>query len=247
MKNQWRCESLRLTAIWSEPREVAGLLTWESVVGSQPDQRQDQPKQKAMREFGAISGGAANLEMRSVLGRVDWLMAGNFPSVPTEQGSLFEDFLVLPEALTRFSQLLFDKSAVAYDASRIAIGINAVRPTESNAASYAELAKLLPNVKVPLEGASEFLFQINRPRPSLSAPNMTINRMSRWMSIGMGPIMNAMPQILLPFASVHAARVELDISTPADRTSPIPKDLQRSLYVEMSNLAEEILERGDCP
>jgi hypothetical protein len=45
----------------------------------------------------------------------------------------------------------------------------------------------------------------------------------------------------------YATRVELDISTPPDRTVPIPQDVRGKLFHEMSDSAKEILEKGDIP
>jgi hypothetical protein len=47
--------------------------------------------------------------------------------------------------------------------------------------------------------------------------------------------------------STYATRVELDISTPADRKLAIPEADRRLLLEEMLLLAKELLDTGDRP
>jgi hypothetical protein len=104
---------------------------------------------------------------------------------------------------------------------------------------------------VPLKDASEFLFQINRPRQSKSIPGIEINRLSRWSSSSItGFEFSIMPaaigqSVVTTREPAHATRIELDVSTPADRRAAIPQNTQAKLFVEMSELAKEIVLKGD--
>lgn len=238
--------------MWADGRDASGLLTWEQVVGSPPDQREIQPKLRSAREVGSINENSVNLEMRSIPGRVDWLVTP-IPSIsPDQEFSPFRDLPVLPDSFDVFAYMIFQKTVDAYDAVRFAFGVAAVRPTVSVRASYEDLARLLPDIKVPLEGASELFFQINRPRKSKSAAGHEINRLSRWMSIASGQfvfpqITPAHSPVQVRGASVFATRVELDLSTEAERQSTIAKDERLLLLNEMLDSAKESLELGDRP
>ena len=129
----WRCESLRLTALWPDARDVSSLFTWESVVGSSPDHRESQPRLHSAREIGSISEASLNLELRSTPGRADWILA---PIAPTPGDVPFINFPNLFDALATFAHVIFEKSADSYDAVRIALGVAAVRPTADRRESY---------------------------------------------------------------------------------------------------------------
>jgi hypothetical protein len=218
-------------------------------VGSAPDHRESQPKLRSAREIGSISEASLNLEFRSAPGRADWILA---PVAPKLGDAPFSNFPNLLDALAAFAHMIFEKSADSYDAVRIALGVAAVRPTANRRESYDDLTNLLPDVKVPNEGASELFFQINRPRASTSAQGYEINRMSRWMSIAIGQSFfpqTAQSLALLEVSGVtaYATRVELDISTPAERKATIPLADRRLLLIEMLDLAKELLDVGDRP
>jgi len=253
--DQWRCESLRLSALWPQGRDTSGLLNWETVVGVAPDQRYDQPKIRMLQESGQLNDYALNLELRTAPGRLDWLITPILPSRPGAQHVVFDDFPDLDSSMTLFKDLVFEKSAQTCDAPRLAIGVAAVLPRDNRKESYAHLARLLPDIRVPLQGASELFFQINRPRPSTTFSEISINRMSRWMAIVGGPIIVSQFPTLhvqaVPYQSFegspHATRVDLDISTQGDRQSTLPLDVRKPLFDEMLGLAKEIIFNGDLP
>lgn len=252
MTEAWRCESLRLSAIWADGRDASSLLSWESAVGSPPDHHESQPKLRLIRDHGLVAENALNLEMRSAPGRIDWLAMPALPPVPAPQISPFSNFPLLTDAVDVFTFMLFDKAAEAYDAVRFAFGMTTVRPTTSVRESYEDLARLLPDIKVPLEGASELFFQINRPRLSSVTANFKINRIARWMSIATGQALigqasTAMLPLQLSGDPHYATRVELDISTPADSRELISKSDRLPLLREMLGMANESVERGDIP
>jgi hypothetical protein len=244
----WRCESLRLTAFWPDGRDASNLLRWESVVGSPPDHSDSQPKARASRQVGTLPNAPATLDFRATVGRVDWFLTSSVPVTVGDLKDPFEGLLSLVDALELFSNLLFTKAGQAYDAARLAVGVNALRPADSVKASYEDLARLLPDVRVPTIDASEFFFQINRPRNSAALKNFSINRLSKWMSIVAGQLVIAIPTVApirLFGDAPYATRVELDISTPADFTDVIPQEAREPLLIEMRSFAEEILEKGD--
>jgi hypothetical protein len=245
------CASLRFTGMWNDPRDVAAALTWDSVVGAAPEQRAAQPNQRTAFEGGVIFDGLAALEMRASPGRVDWLLGPPASQAALERTDL-PNIGAVGDILPRFATLLFAKAAAAYDAGRFALGIVALHAAPSKDSSYAELGRLLPAVAPALENASEFLFQVNRPRLSSTVPDLQLNRLSRWSSsalVGFRIVMPAMggPATHTNADPLTATRVEIDVSTPADPNTAIAQGVRVPLFEEMCELGLEILNRGDVP
>src|SRR5436190_1193852 len=65
--------------------------------------------------------------------------------------------------------------------TRLAFGAVLAQPTEDRHSGYVQIAKYLPSIRLDVDGSSDFLFQINRPRPSrVGIENLLINRLARW-------------------------------------------------------------------
>lgn len=256
LPNTWLCESLRLSALWSAPDGTESVLTWESVVGAAPEVHESQPRQGTTRDAGPIADGTSGLELRTAPGRADWLL------LPTVSSSMqhtptFPNIGGIDEALRLFDDLLFEKAAMSYNVPRFALGLTAMSPAADRKESYAQLIKLLSTIHPNLAGASEFQYQINRPRQSKAVPGLTINRLSRWGSVVLAGItmppmtdqhlvVSGMAQAI-PSRQIHAMRVELDINTGLEQQTPIGPELRLSLIRELAQLAPEILAAGDVP
>jgi len=251
----WLCESVRLTALWGTPDDVSKLLTWNAIIGSDPEQQETQPRIHTVREVGAIWDGSASLEFRASPGRADWIVA---PVIPADiQLATWPNLGRVEEIAERFSEFIFGAVARVYSAPRFAFGLIALHPQPSREASYAELTNLLRISSLQREGASDFVYQINRARPSKSVPGLSINRVSRWASVvsqglrmqfSMSPVGvadGAVASTQTP--PTHATRAELDMNTAADRRDPIPATGRAPLLRELAGLSLELLETGDVP
>jgi len=231
------------------PENGVDRLSWESVVGRPPDQHEAQPRFRTQREFGSISDGSINFERRITLSQVDWILAP-IMSVETKLPTL-PNVGTVADAVNVLRALVFAKAAEIYDAPRFAFGLVATRQTDSAAQSYRELEVLLKNLTLNLEGASDFLYQINRPRTSMTVPGLKINRLSRWMSTttaGLRIVVPAHGSVERKSDSpIHATRVELDISTAVERDAPLPSESRAALIDELVRLATEQLTTGDTP
>jgi hypothetical protein len=250
----WLCESVRLTALWQTPENFASSLQWETVVGAPPEIKEDQPRRGVSRQAGPINEGSATLEVQSAPGRVDWVMAPVLTGTALEV-STFPNIGLPEDALGKFETLLFEKAMHVYGAPRLALGVIAIRPAPDRDASYAELSALLKSIHPDFSGASEVIFQINRPRLSLTLPGLTLNRLSRWSSIafaGMQFVLSAAPGMSGTAAHrfskpLNGVRAELDLSSAADRAEEIPAATRVPLLREFCRLALEILEKGEIP
>jgi hypothetical protein len=231
------------------------LLTWNAVIGSDPEQRETQPRIGTVREVGPIWGGLAALEFRASPGRADWVVAPVIP--PDIQLTGLPTLGEIEETVQKFGKLIFDAVAQSYSAPRFAFGVVALHSQPSKEASYVELTDLLRIASLQLEGASDFSYQINRMRPSKAVSGLSINRLSRWASVAFQGL--RMQLSMFPTGSadgtvtsrqsppVHATRAEFDINTAADRREPIPTSARKSLLDELAELSLELLEKGDVP
>jgi hypothetical protein len=249
----WQCESLRLSALWSSPEGAESALSWESVVGAPPEVRESQPRQGTTRDAGPINDGATILELRTAPGRADWLL---LPAISTTMltSTTFPNVGNVDEALHQCETLLFEKAARSYSVPRFALGLTAIYPAADRDASYALLTKKLKTIRPDLVGASEFLYQINRPRQSKAVPGLTINRLSRWGSVVLtGVIMPQAPNVAqsfshaIPSKQIHAMRAELDLNSGLEQQTPIRPDDRLELLRELARLGPEILADGDVP
>jgi len=251
----WLCESIRVTALWATPDDVSELLTWKSVIGADPEQRETQPRIGTVREVGPIWGGVASLEFRASPGRADWVVA---PAIPPDiQLAGLPSLGEVEDIIQRFAALIIDAIARSYSAPRFAFGLVALHPQPNRDASYGELIDLLRFAALTLEGASDFSYQINRMRPSVAVSGLSINRLSRWacvtfqglrMQFSMSPAGSADGTVISNKSQpMFATRVEFDINTAADWRETIPTAARKTLLDELTGMSLELLEKGDIP
>lgn len=255
MSNPWLCDSLRLSAIWRSPAGVESTLPWDAVAGAVPETRDSQPRQGTARDAGPIGDGAKSLELRTSPGRIDWLLLPTL-SLPmlTDVSRSIPNVGEIGEALQFFDALLFEKASVAYATPRLALGVTALHVTADRDASYSELKSILSTISPNLDGSSDFLYQINRPRGSLVVPGVAINRLARWGAVvmaGVTVLPNIVPQAVAGVISqiqtpmANATRLELDLSTSAERESELPLESRVRLLREMADLAMQVIKHGD--
>lgn len=252
----WLCESLRLTALWSDMEDHSALLPWHVVTGVEPEKRVDQKRELKVVETGRIWDGSAFLEMRSSPGRVDWLLSS--AASGEELINQFQALGPVKENVEKFDELLFSAVAENYSALRFAIGLVALSPRKDKAAAYDHLQELIGPIGNGLDGASDFTYQINRPRVSLTPglENFQINRLSRWSAASSVGMRFAIPvvgddgvvsgrQVVGANAPMYATRVEFDLNTPANNATPIPVEARVGVLREMTRFGIEILAKGD--
>src|SRR4029077_16583024 len=70
--------------------------------------------------------------------------------------------------------------------SRLAFGAVLFQSAESHETGYELLKSYLPKLEVDSKGSFDFLYQINRPRLSMSGiPSLQINRLSKWAVVAL--------------------------------------------------------------
>lgn len=244
-------EHLRLTTfIRPETGVVNRAGLWREVVGANPDQSVSQPKQNLVQETGALSDVEdAALLMNANPERVDWILRPNTVGPIQDPPTLGN----VGNALESFHKAIHPWLERELDVTRMAFGAALTASAPNVQAGYRHLSEFLPNLDPErLQGAAEFLYQINRPRESESIPSFMVNRLSKWsvavlesVSITINPSSGrAVGSVGSP---KHVSMLELDINTSLKQNELIPNDGIPQLFHELVSLGVEIAAKGDTP
>lgn len=246
----WQAESLRLTLFRNQPGPIPEQTWWNEVVGEDPLEQNVQPRVQLRQEVGPFQKG------RLILGigrdRIDWVYAIETNREPDADGI----FTIgsFPEALEGFLDLMYIwfKFETCPPARRLAFGAVMLQPVAGIQEGYHRMIDAyLHNVKVDIERASDFLYQINMPRPSVSGiKGLVLNRLSKWSVAGFIPLRT---RLSLPYLSAEhtagperfACRLELDVNTAVSFEGELAKEQLPLVFQELVELGEEIAKEGD--
>ena len=128
---------------------------------------------------------------------------------------------------------------------RLAFGATLLKPVTTLGHGYETLNGHLPDVNVHPD-SSDFLYQINRRRPSSAIRGLPLNRISKWSTQQMQEVIVSADGHLLQKAGAFACRVELDMNCVPSK-QPLPKERIPSLFTELVDFATEIASVGDVP
>lgn len=240
----WQAELLRLT-VFPAPNSFDHTKWWRDVVGAEPDNVISQPKQSLYQESGKLD------EQRVMVlhvqpPRIEWRTMPVESETPSPE---FATFAALPEALSQFATSLNRWLESCPPVTRFALGGVLLQPQPDRKAGYRQLGAYLgESVKLDPE-SSDFMYQINRPRPSeAGVPGLQINRLTKWTVALHRTVVFVSGQeeaSLSTVAQQSACRLELDINTSQDFKGPLPQDKLRDLLAEFVRFALEIAEKGD--
>jgi hypothetical protein len=244
-------ESLRLTA-FTGAASAKEITWWSDITGKQPEARTARPPMGFLQETGMFEGRTLILTIQP--GRVDWVLNPG-PSDVERKSDELSSIGRFPSALSAFVPPMLHWLSLGPPISRLGYGATLLEPAADRVAGYKRLAEFLPTVRIDPAGSEDFLYQINRPRPSaLGIANLRINRLSAWSvaAVQKFSVAFAFPQHSLPAQSqlgdiLMAVRIGLDISTPANFQGDLPQEALGSILEELVGLASEIALRGDVP
>lgn len=183
--------------------------------------------------------------------RIDWLLNA-LPSQDQKAESL-PTLGSFPKILDMFFQLMlrwFDLETCP-SVQRLAFGATLLQPTKDLQSGYQQISSYLSHVRLEPEGFSDFLYQINRPRDSISGiKGLRINRLSKWfvemwqlggLSIGSASIVTP-----IVYSPTHfACRLDLDINTTQDFQGELTREQLPKIFRELVELGKEIAREGD--
>ena len=127
---------------------------------------------------------------------------------------------------------------------RIALGLILIRHVASREDAYRELQSLLP-VTLDPETSRDFMYQINHPEQfPIGQDSIELNRLSRWSAMRKQHFMvqfsaaSVSTQTSLTSGETYI-RCEVDNSTQADRTEPLPRDNIVTILNQLVTLANK--------
>jgi hypothetical protein len=235
----WRVRGVRFT-FFLMPDVAVSPDTWRDVVGTDPDNVTQQRATGLRQEAGPFMESMASLTV--LPGRVDLVFAPL--ENPETNFTTLGDFPPSAEPyITLISRWV--RSGRFPGARRLAFGLNLIEPTESREAGYQHLRRFIGDA-VPSGNASDFLYQVNRYRPSVAGvANLQVNRLAKW-SVAQFQLFvvaaGGSPAFAPPLTFVN---LELDVSTSADFPGPIPPDALGPVWDDVLSGATEIATQQD--
>jgi hypothetical protein len=127
---------------------------------------------------------------------------------------------------------------------RIAFGAILQRPAENRDEAYEWIGRLAPSVKVDPANTRELIYRVNRPK--MGAHGIELNRIMTWSAavIRKAVIAN---QTTAGWTEENFTRLEIDNSTPAERTEPLDRRQLVAIFKELEEMAAENAARGELP
>ncbi|WP_156115035.1 hypothetical protein [Pseudomonas sp. ML96] len=237
----WQTEAIRVTFFASEPVNAQRNKWWETATGTPPENISEKPNSAEYSESGTHLDNFF-LEMKITFNRVDWVL---YPraiasSEPPSLGSTQEALHFLIPQIEKWLE------STSQPWIRAAYGHTGMLKTENIQEANAALQKYI-NCSFPEpQKASDLLIQINYQRDSTTSPGLTINRIGKlagaaaqFFTLGTSPMPTTKELTFL--------RMELDLSSAAERSTPIDPKLIPHVLREMVSQSEEIFTVGMLP
>lgn len=235
----WFIQQLRLTVFVANSAssldEVWGLITTE-----EPEVDEARPRDGYRKLACAVDDYL--LELQALPGRLD---ISESPHMGMGISPVFHLGTARPR-VEKFSAMINTiLPKFSFEIHRMALGLVLLQKTDGRVASYQKLQEYLP-VTLDIENAREFMYQINYPKVvDVDHEQFELNRISRWSAAivqhfairaGEG---GAVPSGVVPeVVSENFVRLEVDNSTPADRTLAIQREKLCPLFNHLVSLAE---------
>jgi len=161
----------------------------------------------------------------------------------TAEGLFTGDF---PAPVDSFIELVGSWLRNRNDIRRIGLSIHLMRPMEDRNATYDELRRLIPSLKIGPDW-EDLQLRLNRKSPSEEF-GFSFNALRTWSSVVLSPV-----DVARAIASgqssqlkgEHFCSLELDINTPNERTEPLQQEAMPQMLIEMLRIAERIASEGN--
>ena len=241
--NLWRTDSLRLTAFPAPgPPTAKAEAWWLSLFGAPHDKSTRNVKSGVLQLFGQLRD-SYMLAIQNPISFELRQLATN-PEQPPLHPSALPSYLAAVPAFQEVALrwLTLDDSPAL---RRLAFGATLVLPVANAEEGYHTLGMYLPDVNVHPNSA-DFLYQINRRRPSSAIDGLPLNRLSKWSVQEMQEIVLSSDGHVAQRSAGFACRVELDMNCVPSK-QPLPREHLPALFTECVTLATEIASSGDIP
>ena len=239
----WQAASLRLTVFPVPESEHSVQSWWTELLDGPPEQIVTKPRSGETRLQGTTDN--LLLQLRAEPMRITLQCSAKPPSLPPVGEHTLGPYT---EARGEFSTLVSEGVSLGTfpDIERLAFGAVLCQPASTLQSGYRTLERYLPKVKIDDE-SRDFLYQINRRRPSRVIDGLQVNRLSKWSIALVQDMMLRGDGAVLKMASALSCRSELDINTDPSRKRELPRDRLRDIFAECVAFADEIATNGDRP
>jgi hypothetical protein len=243
----WQVRNLRVTAFPGPSAQFNQEPNWwAELMGEPPETSLRQSRREILEQEDHLENGRLSLTVQP--NRINWL----FSAIIDEEeiavpiiGPFEETLGIFLPLMERWLQL-----DTCPPLSRIAFGTILLFPVDSQQIGYQQLNELLPSITLdPEEDVSDFSYQINRPRNTITqVEDLRINRLSKWqvstiryasLIVGQTSTRESSAQAL------SACRLELDINTHQDFNSEFRSEHLLIVFNELVDLGREIARQGD--
>jgi hypothetical protein len=238
----WQMASARFT-VFVAPDTIVPSTLWRDIVGEEPENSIVQRAVATKNENGPFAEGTLTLQVQPM--RIDWV---HEPSGMGSEGGLPPVLGVFPASAEPLLELgrRWAQSAWFPSAQRIAVGFVLISATPDRETGYGELRQFIDAVPNGT-GATDFQYQVNRPRPSHAGiDGLRVNRLSKW-SVGSYQLVVVLGGATNPTRGplqTHL-RLELDVSTTQDFVGLLPPERIESVISDLFDGAREVFEHGD--
>ena len=235
---------MRLSVFPLDEAAALETLHWELGVEAPPEAVNRQPQLPRVVEEGPWENG--RLQVDSQRGQIHWRA---FSTTPNPDGPL--NIGPLPNVIPPFRALMSRWLEVhCPSANRIAFGVNLTFPASSLQEACTHLDRMLPAVSVAADGARDFMYRINRRRPSRYSAGLKINRLATWSAaegMDLEVVIVAGVPSARPANMRNFCRLELDINTVPVTGQKIAREVLSAVFGELVDAATEIAVEGDVP
>ena len=247
--SDWLVQTLRLTLFpgMGEQIEAEKQDWWHDLLGVKASDINIQRDIGYRQETGLYEDDK-QLVLSILPDRIDWRVTSS--NKMPEPGQV-PDIGPCIEAIDKFSKLMLRwlDLDTCPSAARLAFGPILITPVATVEEGYAHISTYL-HLNLTAENASDFLYQINRARPSGSIPNTRINRLSKWSVstttwIKGNLVQGELSTLNIPTPPALNCQLELDINNMPKPGSELDQDRLPNLYEEFVKLSKEIIEEGD--
>ncbi len=242
--SDWYMGFVRFTAFYSGDDHDFPLSDWWStIIDETPDEEVKKPKERQAAIIGRFQGGVLSLGFQPL--RIDFVLQPHAIESQVVSGSSVLGSL--EEVSDKFIEAT--KKLINLETfpclSRIAYGAILILPVENRISGYKQLQQYLSSVKLDAENSREFMYRINRQRPTqVGLQDMCINRLSKW-SVAVFHLITGIPPNLQVVDPTYACRIELDINTCNEFKGTLPKDKLNDILDELVGMGKEIAAKGD--
>lgn len=243
----WQIERLRFTAFIQPGADTQSYKSWIDLFKGEPDKISFSKKENRLQAEGVFNNGRLISQVQP--NRFDWhfsfLEAEEEIEVKSEEAVKIlqkPQFQTVgpfkEEIINSFKKLMSFWLEGSEQIIRLAFGAVLLWRVKDQTAGYKKINLFLPKVCLDVE-SRDFLYQINRRRPSITKiSSLDINRLSKWSVARLLHSEKATP-------GSSACRLELDINTIPEFTETLPVDKLSEIFEELLDLGVEIAHKGD--